>query len=124
MGNERKNKITYRKEGDYYLPNLVIPKDKYEEYHVGKYGYLRLQYLKENYKSEYTEMLMNGTLKKHIIETEMEAKRSIYNIISQLKRERNLTEEMKNTDQLYWAGMINNFKNTAEEIVLKELIYV
>lgn len=124
MGNERKNKITYRKEGDYYLPNLVIPKDKYEEYHVGKYGYLRLQYLKENYKSEYTEMLMNGTLKKHIIETEMEAKRSIYNIISQLKRERNLTEEMKNTDQLYWAGMMNNFKNTAEEIVLKELIYV
>ncbi len=124
MENERKNKITYRKEGDYYLPNLVIPKDKYEEYHVGKYGYLRLQYLKENYKSEYTEMLMNGTLKKHIIETEMEAKRSIYNIISQLKRERNLTEEMKNTDQLYWAGMMNNFKNTAEEIVLKELIYV
>ena len=69
-------------------------------------------------------MLMNGTLKKHIIKTEMEAKRSIYNIISQLKRERNLTEEMKNTDQLYWAGMMNNFKNTAEEIVLKELIYV
>ncbi len=124
MENERKNKITYRKEGDYYLPNLVIPKDKYEEYHIGKYGYLRLHYLKENYKSEYTEMLMNGTLKKHIIKTEMEAKRSIYNIISQLKRERNLTEEMKNTDQLYWAGMMNNFKNTAEEIVLKELIYV
>ena len=124
MENERKNKITYRQEGDYYLPNLVIPKDKYEEYHIGKYGYLRLHYLKENYKSEYTEMLMNGTLKKHIIKTEMEAKRSIYNIISQLKRERNLTEEMKNTDQLYWVGMMNNFKNTAEEIVLNELIYV
>jgi hypothetical protein len=124
MENERKNEITYRKEGDYYVPNLVIPKDEYEEYHIGKYGHLRLQYLKENCKFEYTEMLMNGTLKKHIIETEMEAKSRIENIISQLKRESDLTEEMKNTNQLYWVGMMNNFKNKAEENVLKELIYV
>lgn len=124
MENERKNKIEYRKEGDYYLPNLVIPKDKYEEYHIGKYGYLRLHYLKENYKSEYTEMLMNGTLKKHIIETEIEVKVRIESIIEELKSKSNLTEEMKNSDPLYWIGIMNNFKNQAEEIVLKELIYV
>jgi hypothetical protein len=62
MENERKNKITYRKEGDYYVPNLVIPKDEYAEYPIGKYGHLRLQYLKENCKFEYTEMLMKYSI--------------------------------------------------------------
>ena len=45
-------------------------------------------------------------------------------IIKSLKEQSNLTEEMKNTDQLYWVGMMNNFKNQAEEVVFKELIYV
>ena len=54
---------------------------------------------------------------------EIAAKR-VEEIIKSLKEQSNLTEEMKNTDQLYWVGMMNNFKNQAEEIVLKELIYV
>ncbi len=69
-------------------------------------------------------MLMNGTLRKHIVPIDMEAKNRIENIINSLKSKSNLTEEMKNTNQLYWVGMMNNFKNQAEEIVLKELIYV
>lgn len=124
MENERKNGLTYRKVGDYYIPNLVLPKDEYEDYSIGKYARLRLNYLKKNRKAEYTIMLMNGTLKKHIVETEMEAKIRIKSIIEDLKSKSNLTEEMKNSDTLYWTGMMNNFKNVAEEIVLKELIYV
>ena len=47
MENERKNKIEYHKEGDYYVPNLVAPKDEYPDYCIGKYGRLRLNYLKK-----------------------------------------------------------------------------
>ena len=124
MENERKNKIEYRNEGDYYIPNLIVPKEEYADYCIGKYGRLRLNYLKEHKKAEYTIMVMNGTLRKHIVQIDMEAKDRVENIVNGLKSQSNLTEEMKNTNQLYWVGMMNNFKNQAEEIVLKELIYV
>ena len=124
MENERKNKIEYHREGDYYIPNLIVPKDEYADYCIGKYGRLRLNYLKEHKKAEYTIMLMNRTLRKHIVQIDMEAKNRVENIVNGLKSQSNLTEEMKNSNQLYWVGMMNNFKNQAEEIVLKELIYV
>jgi len=44
--------------------------------------------------------------------------------MSELKSKSDLTEDMKNTDMLYWVGTMNAIKNQAEEIVLKELIYV
>ena len=124
MENERENEITYRKEGDYYVTNLVIPKDEYANYYIGKYGHLRLTYLKENRKAEYTIMLMNGTLRKHIVQIDIDAKNRVENIVNSLKSQSDLTEEMKNFDPLYWVGMMNNFKNQAEEIVFNELIYV
>ena len=80
--------------------------------------------LKENRKAEYTIMFVNGTLNKHLKEIQETAEKRINIIIEQLKQQNNLTEEMKNTDQLYWVSMMNNFKSTAEEIVLNELIYV
>ena len=67
---------------------------------------------------------MNKTLNKHLKEIQEIAQVRVDLIVEQLKKENNLTEEMKNTNQLYWVGMMNNFKNEAEEIVLKELIYV
>ena len=61
--------ITYHKEGDYYIPDLYFAEDEYEKnYHIGKYGYLRLEYLKKHKMAEYTIMLMEGTLRKHIID--------------------------------------------------------
>lgn len=101
-----------------------MPKDEYAEYCIGKYGRLRLNYLKEHKKAEYTIMLMDGTLRKHIVQIDMDAKNRVENIVNALKSQSALKEEMKNTNQLYWVGMMNNFKNQAEEIVLKELIYV
>jgi len=79
---------------------------------------------KENKKAEYTIMFVNGTLNKHLKEIQETAEKRIDIIIEQLKQQNNLTEEMKNTDQLYWVSMMNNFKSTAEEIILNELIYV
>ena len=118
---DEKTEIEYRLVGDYYMPNLVLEKEKIT---LNKYGRARLNYLKTNKKAEYMIMSTKGTLNKHLKEIQETADNRINLIIEQLKKKNNLTEEMKNTDQLYWVGMMNNFKNTAEEIVLNELIYV
>ena len=113
--------IEYHLQGDYYIPNLTIPKQ--EKIILNKYGRMRLNYLKENKKVEYSIMLMDGTLNSHLKEIQETAQDRVEQIINQLKEKSNLTEDMKNTDMLYWVGMMNNFKNEAEEIVFKEIIY-
>ena len=119
---ENKYGIEYTKVGDYYMPNLVLEKE--EKIILNKYGRIRLNFLKENKKAEYMIMFTKGTLNKHLKEIQETAEKRIDIIIEQLKQQNNLTEKMKNTDQLYWVNMMNNFKNTAEEIILNELIYV
>ena len=112
---DEKTGIEYMK-GDYYIPNLVLPKQK--KIHLNKYGRMRLNYLKEHKKAEYTIMFMENTLIEHLEEIQETATKRVNQIISDLKAKSDLTEDMKNTHMLY------NFKNEAEEIVLKELIYV
>ena len=119
---DEKTGIEYHLEGDYYIPNLVMSKQ--EKITLNKYGRMRLNYLKENKKAEYSIMLMDGTLNSHLKEIQETATERVERIIKQLKSKSNLTEDMKNTDMLYWVGMMNNFKDQAEEIILKELIYV
>ena len=114
--------IEYHLEGDYYIPNLVMPKQ--EKITLNKYGRMRLNYLKENKKAEYSIMLMDGTLNNHLKEIQETANTRVEQTIKQLKEKSNLTEDMKNTDMLYWVVMMNNYKNQAEEIVFNELIYV
>ena len=119
---ENKYGIEYTKVGNYYMPNLVL--EKGEKIILNKYGRMRLKFLKDNKKAEYTIIFMNGTLNKHLKEIQETAQTRVNIIIEQLKQQNRLTEEMKNTAPLYWVSMMNNFKSTAEEIVLNELIYV
>ncbi len=119
---DEKTGIDYTLVGDYYLPNLKLEQE--ENITLNKYGLLRLDYLKKHKKVELSIMFMNMTLNKHLKEVQETAQARVNELVEQLKAKSNLTEEMKNTDQLYWVGMMNNFKNQAEEIVLKELIYV
>lgn len=119
---DKRTGIEYHLEGDYYIPNLVMPEQ--EKITLNKYGRMRLNYLKENKKAEYSIMLMDGTLNSHLKEIQETATERVEKIIKQLKLKSNLTEDMKNTDMLYWVGMMNKFKNQAEEIVFNELIYV
>ena len=114
--------IEYRLEGDYYIPNLTLPKQ--ETIILNKYGRMRLNYLKEHKKAEYSIMLLDGTLNAHLKEIQGIAQNRIEQIINKLKAESDLTEEMKDTDILYWVGTMNAIKNQAEEIVFNELIYV
>lgn len=114
--------IEYHLEGDYYLPNIVAPKQ--EKITLNRYGQMRLNYLKEHKKADYTIMLMNGTLSTHLEELQETADNRVQQIISELKAKSDLTEDMKNTDMLYWVGTMNAIKSQAEEIVFSELIYV
>ena len=119
-----KSKITYHQEGDYLIPNLTIPNDENENYQIRKYGYLRLRYLKNHKKDEYELLKISCALRKHLIEIDIQAKEKIKLLIGQLKEGENISEDLKDTNPLEWVGLMNNIKNRAEEIVLKELIYV
>ena len=115
---DEKTGIEYVRQGDYYIPNLVLPKQK--KIHLNKYGRMRLNYLKEHKKAEYTIMFMENTLIDHLEEIQETATKRLNIIIEELKAKSDLT---KNTDMLYWVGTMNAIKQQAEEIILKELIY-
>ena len=116
--------ITYHKEGDYFIPDLYLEKEEYEkDYQIGKYGHLRLEYLKKHKKAEYIIMFMNKTLRKHIVETDIQAKKKLEILMKQMLDKNPIDENLKNTDPLKWVGIMNNYKHLAEEIVLNELIY-
>ncbi|MCI8641412.1 MAG: TnpV protein [Clostridia bacterium] len=119
---DERTDIEYHLEGDYYIPNLAMPKQ--EKIALNKYGRMRLKYLKEHKKADYTIMLMDGTLNTHLKEIQETADTRVQQIITELKAKSNLTEDMKNTDILYWVGTMNSIKAQAEEIVFSELIYI
>ena len=116
-------KIEYTKVGDYYLPNLVASKNT-KNFKIGKYGKLRLNYLKENKRAEYTILLMDNKLQKHLMDIDTTANERFDLLMKQFAEKENITEELKATNQMEWVCRMNNIKNRAEEIIFNELIYV
>ena len=114
--------IEYNLVGDYYIPNLTI--EKQEKLNLNKYGRMRLKFLKEYKRPEYMLLFAEEKLNAHLKEIQETADNRVWQIIAELKAKSDLTEDMKNTDMLYWVGTMNAIKNQAEEIVLRELIYV
>ena len=119
---DEKTGISYTLQGDYYIPNLTLKPE--EKITLNRYGLLRLDYLKNHKKAKYTIMFMNMTLNKHLKEVQEQAETRVNELVKQLKATSDLTEDLKNTEMLYWVGTMNAIKNQAEEIVLNELIYV
>ena len=114
--------ISYTKVGYYLLPNLKL-EDK-ERYNIGKYGLLKLEYLKKNKKGLYTELLMKDKLNEYLHDIDINLVEKEQILIKELAEKENITEELKAKDQLKWVGLMNNIKHSAEEIILKDLIYV
>lgn len=119
---DEKTKIEYIRCGDYYLPNLKLSK-KETNYNIGKYGRMKLNYLKNYKKAQYTNLLLDGKLNKYLHEIDIAVFNRVKTIISQLVKQENVTEELKINNQLEWVGKMNSIKNRAEEIALKEFIY-
>ena len=115
--------LTYTKVGDYYLPNLTFP-DPINKFEIGKYGRLRLQFLKEHNNVEYIILLMDNELREHLININNEGEKRVKKIVEDICLKENVDEDLKTNDQMKWVGLMNNFKNIAEEIVCKEIIYI
>ena len=113
--------LTYTERNGIMYPDLVLPEQT--DYPIGKYGKMRLDYLKKHRRGTYTTLLTTCTLNQHLYETEQEAKRQIALTLSRLVKDRGITEELKATDPLRWVQEMNNAKQSAEEIVLNEIIY-
>lgn len=120
---DEKTGIEYIKQGDYYLPNLVLAPEE-TNYKIGKYGRMKLNYLKNHKKAEYTILFMESRLNRYLHEIDIACEEKVKTIISQLVKKENVTEELKATNQMEWVGKMNSIKNCAEEIALNEIIYV
>ena len=112
---------TYRREGDYLIPNLELPDT--ERYQIGKYGHLRQTYLREHRPVLYNSMLLNGTLNRHLAETDQVCSERMERMVAQMAKREGVTEALKASAQLEWVGRMNNIRNRAEEIMLAEVVY-
>ena len=97
-----KIKITYTKQGDYYLPDLVLPKTK-NNANLGKYAILRLNYLKQNKKALYQALLMKNELTKHLKEVYRVARERVEEMVNQMARENKVDEKLKLEEQMKWV---------------------
>ena len=113
--------ITYTKQGDYLLPNLLPPQEP--QIPLGKYGLMRRRFLQQHQKVTYTNLLTTGQLHAHLMEIEQTARTRLEQIVNQMAKAAGVTEELKATDQVKWVGLMNNFRSAAEEQILQELIY-
>lgn len=105
-----------------YYPDLKLPEGT--QYVIGKYGLMRCEYLKNHRRGEYIRLLVDGKLNEHLYEVDEECHKRMELIVEQMKVGAGITEELKAADQMKWVGLMNNVRSSAEEIVLKELIYV
>ncbi len=123
MENEFNNKITYHQEGDYLIPDVKLPEEnpKYKNKTIGKYGTLRLNYIKEYKKGLYQQLLIENKLFEHLVDTNEEAKSRVRLITNQIAKQEHINEYKNALD---WVCAMNNAQSRAEEIVYKELIYV
>ena len=110
---------TLGEDGMYY-PNLELPVE--EEPHYGKYGRMRMNYIKEHRPGLYTELLFDGKLVSHLNDIDDTARQRMELLTRQMQEQHGVNEELKALDQMIWVGACNNIRNAAEEIVLNELI--
>ena len=118
---DEKNGMGYTLHGDYYLPDLVL---REEEPTYGKYGMLRKQFLKEYRSAGYQYLLLTGKLNEHLNQTDQEAREQVEMLMKQMAEKKGVTEELKVQDQMKWVRLMNNIKVSAEEIILKNMVYV
>ena len=118
-----KTGIEYIRKGDYYYPNLV-DSASVKANELGKYGKLRLKFLLEHKKTEYTCLWLDNKLRSHLLEIDKTANERFNLLMKQFAKQENIAEELKANNQIEWVCRMNNIKNRVEEIIFNELIYV
>lgn len=117
---DEKTGIDYTLVGDVYLPNLVSTDTNYP---IGIWGQRHKEYLKENHKLRYYNLLTQGKLNSYLHELDVRARNMYDNLITQLAEQEGITEQLKAENQMLWVQRINNIANRAREIVNNEIIF-
>ena len=115
------NDLTYTKVGDYYIPDITL--GDMPDRPIGKYGRMRLRYLKEHRPVLYGVMSVDGTLAAHPVEIDEAAERRLEVLMPGIAKSAGATETLKVSDPMRWVGLMNTCKAQAEEIIYSELIY-
>ena len=116
-----KNGIKYELRGEQYYPMLEISEQK--EYKIGKYGHLHLEFIKKHRRGTYLTILSEGRLNEYLHDIDIQAHELLDDIILHLAKERGIDEALKTHNALQWVAEMNNIKASAEEIVLREVVY-
>ena len=116
-----KNGLSYTLHGDYYLPDLELNE---EEPVYGKYGIMRKQFLKEHRSAKYQYLVLTGKLTEHLNQVDKEAREKVEMLMEQMVEQWGVTEELKMHEQMEWVRRKDNIQAIAEEIALKEIIYL
>lgn len=112
---------TYREENGHIIPDIALPEQT--DYQIGKYGRMHLDYIKQHCRGRYTTLLTEGKLNARLHEIDLEANKMLETIIPRLATERGIDEKLKARDMLCWVAEMHNIKASAEETVLKEVVY-
>ena len=115
-------KLIYEKCGDYLVPNLLPNPEPEEE--LRRYGVMRKKYLENHHRGIYSGMLLEGTLKEHLLMIQEQAERRFDIIVRQMAEKENVTEKLKAEDQISWIRKMNSIRARADEIVKDEIIYI
>ena len=113
---------TYREENGHLIPNVTLTEQS--DYQIGKYGRMHLDYIKQHRRGRYTTLLTEGKLNARLHEIDLEANEMLDSIIPRLAAERGIDEDLKARDMIRWVAEMNNIKASAEEIFLREVVYV
>ena len=113
--------LTYHCCGDYLLPDLELaPEDRQP---IGKYGRMRLAYLQAHRSGLYTRLMLSGQLIPHLVETDAACKERLDLLISQMRQQECVTEQLKADNQMEWVARMNSIHARVEEILREEIIY-
>lgn len=117
------NGITYvLGEDDIYYPDLQLPRGT--NYNIGKFGHMRCEYLKEFRHRYYMELLLEGKLNEYLHDIDEECHEMLDRIVEKMKEKQGVTEKLKAENQMMWSGKMNNIIACAEEVVVREVVYV
>lgn len=90
---------------------------------IGRYGRMRLEFIKRERQELYTQLLFSAGLDEYLSEVDSRVKEGIWELIRQIAQKQGITEELKERNQMAWVGEMNAIKVQAEEVVLQEIIY-
>ena len=115
------NGLTYTRRGDYYSPDLDL--SDADQSPLGRYGRMRLNYLREHRPGLYTRLILSGKLYEHLAEIDRVSRQRMEQIVPRMAQAEGVDERLKATDQISWVGRMNNIRQRAEESVLWELVF-